>query len=184
MPGLVSCPIQLLPGMQQCLKPYLVRVCWWSSPPLIQFSGRMLAWSFWVQFFRHSSCHHSEFKEITVFYQQPCNAPELQPGPGLKEGYLKSKRDGGKRERPLASPSESIYEQSAAMNPGAWAPGETSPAPTKPTGAKATPFLVSEQTFAHTGLHVSAIHCRLPGGLTWGPEVEVLTNWVANRFSI
>lgn len=102
MPGLVSCPIQLLPGMQQRLKPYLVRVCWWPSPLLMQFSGRMLAWSFWVQFFRHSSCRPSE--EITVFYQQPCNAPELQPGPGLKEGYLKSKHGGGKREKNLWHP--------------------------------------------------------------------------------
>lgn len=78
------------------------------------------------------------------FYRQPCNTAELQPGPGLKKGYLKSKGDGGKRERPLVSLSESIYEQSAAMNPSIRAPWETRPALTKPTAAKATAVLVSE----------------------------------------
>lgn len=53
-----------------------------------------------------------------MFYLHLGNTPELQSGPGLKQGSLKSKSDGGKRERPLACPSESIYEQSAGVCPG------------------------------------------------------------------
>lgn len=104
----------------------LVKAWWWPSLPSMQFLGRMVSWKL-SAVGANSSVIPVPF---TFFLKEICfictfwNIPEIQPCPGLQQGSLKSKGDGGKRERPLTHPSESIYGQSAAMCSLIWAQWE------------------------------------------------------------
>lgn len=119
-------------------------------------------------------CLYILFKEITVFYLHLFNTPELQPGPGLKKGSLKSKGDGGTRERPLACPSEGTYEQSAAMCPGKralWAINQ----PQKRSLLPKPHHFWCLSDISSFWLARPCNSLQVAMGHTWGPNVEIVT---------